>query len=73
MEGPADGSGRVSRPHAGGAARASLSPVFVHPYGPLAGTLRESSYEELVTELADEVHGHMRRLGLPASERSSGS
>jgi len=50
-----------------------LSPVFVHPYGPLAGTLRESSYEELVTELADEVHGHMRRLGLPASERSSGS
>jgi nucleotide-binding universal stress UspA family protein len=48
---------------------ASLSPVSVHPYGPLAGTLPESRYEEFVTELADAVHEHMRSLGLPVAER----
>jgi nucleotide-binding universal stress UspA family protein len=48
---------------------ARLLPVFVHPYGPLAGTIPESKYDELVAELADAVHAHMRTLGLEAGER----
>jgi nucleotide-binding universal stress UspA family protein len=48
---------------------AELAPAFVHPYGPLSGTLPESSYEQLVGELADAVHAHMRALGLPVAER----
>ena len=48
---------------------ARLSPVFVHPYGPFSGTLPESKYEELVTELADSVHAQMRALNVPAADR----
>lgn len=49
---------------------ARLSPVFVHPYGPLAGTLPESRYEEFVGELGEAVHEHMRSLGIPVAERT---
>lgn len=48
---------------------AELAPVFVHPYGPLAGSLPESKYEQFVTELVDAVHAHMRAVELPVSER----
>lgn len=48
---------------------ADLASVFVHPYGPLAGSLPESKYEEFVTELVDAVHAHMRAVELPVSQR----
>lgn len=48
---------------------ARLTAVFVHPYGPLSGTLPESEYERFVEELADSVHAQMRALELPARER----
>jgi nucleotide-binding universal stress UspA family protein len=49
--------------------KCDLAAVFVHPYGPLAATLREPKYEQLVKELADSVHAHMRALELPVPER----
>lgn len=48
---------------------ARLSAVFVHPYGPLSGSLPESKYERFVEELADSVHAQMRSLELPAHQR----
>lgn len=52
-----------------GLLQAPLSPVFVHPYAPFAGTLPESRYEELVSELADSVHAQMRALDMPSADR----
>jgi nucleotide-binding universal stress UspA family protein len=49
---------------------ARLWPVFVHPYGPLSRTLPESSYEELVNELADSVHAQLKALELAPRERT---
>jgi nucleotide-binding universal stress UspA family protein len=48
---------------------ARLWPLFVHPYGPLSGTLPESRYQELVNELADSVHAQLKALEVPAAER----
>jgi nucleotide-binding universal stress UspA family protein len=49
---------------------AAVLATNVHPYGNAKSVLDDDKYGEVIRELADSVHRHMRDLGVPVEDRT---